>query len=142
VADLLVRLTTGETLTFSSAEWTDVEESGDGTLLVTRFDQDGGAEWSERYQERGFSNLVGKFRPESWDWWRTSLSTEIPVSASDTARVLGLDPESRRYIVACEGRYGPFVGDGITNASCVSPSAITLERARELLEERRGNDSR
>jgi DNA topoisomerase-1 len=56
------------------------------------------------------------------------------------ARELGLDPSSGRAIRVRRGRFGPYVTDGETNASLPrgeTAEAITLERALELLAERR-----
>jgi len=53
---------------------------------------------------------------------------------------VGADPVSGRPIVVKEGRFGPYVTDGETNASLRTgddPEAVTLERAVELLTERR-----
>jgi DNA topoisomerase-1 len=53
---------------------------------------------------------------------------------------LGADPASGRAIVLRDGRFGPYVTDGETNASLRrgdTPDAVTLERAAELLAERR-----
>jgi DNA topoisomerase-1 len=53
---------------------------------------------------------------------------------------LGADPASGKPIVVKDGRFGPYVTDGETNASLRrgdTPEAITLERAVELLAERR-----
>ncbi|HET8529233.1 MAG TPA: type I DNA topoisomerase [Gaiellaceae bacterium] len=53
---------------------------------------------------------------------------------------LGADPASGRKIVVKEGRFGPYVTDGETNASLRTgddPAALTQERALELLAERR-----
>jgi DNA topoisomerase-1 len=53
---------------------------------------------------------------------------------------LGTDPSSNRPIVLRDGRFGPYVTDGETNASLRrgdTPDGITLERAVELLAERR-----
>ncbi|WP_307857284.1 type I DNA topoisomerase [Mycobacterium sp. SM1] len=55
-------------------------------------------------------------------------------------RELGTDPESGHQIVIKEGRFGPYVTDGEINASLRAGddvSAITVERAAELLAERR-----
>ncbi len=55
-------------------------------------------------------------------------------------RELGPDPTSNRPIVVKQGRFGPYVTDGETNASLRrgdSPESITMERALELFEERR-----
>ncbi len=53
---------------------------------------------------------------------------------------LGPDPSSGKPIVVKDGRFGPYVTDGATNASLRrsdTPEGITLERAVELLAERR-----
>ena len=55
-------------------------------------------------------------------------------------RELGTDPVSQKPVVLKEGRYGPYVTDGETNASLRrgdSIEEISLERAAELLQERR-----
>ena len=56
---------------------------------------------------------------------------------------LGIDPASEKLIVMKEGRFGPYVTDGITNASLRrgdDPETITNDRAVELLAERRIKD--
>jgi DNA topoisomerase-1 len=53
---------------------------------------------------------------------------------------LGPDPVSGKPVVVKEGRFGPYVTDGETNASLRetdNPETISLERAAELLAERR-----
>jgi DNA topoisomerase-1 len=53
---------------------------------------------------------------------------------------LGDDPASGKPIVLREGRFGPYVTDGETNASLRkgdTPESITVQRAVELLAERR-----
>jgi DNA topoisomerase-1 len=55
-------------------------------------------------------------------------------------RELGPDPVTGQPVVVKEGRFGPYVTDGITNASLRkgdSVDAVTLERAAELLADRR-----
>jgi DNA topoisomerase-1 len=55
-------------------------------------------------------------------------------------RDLGADPSSGRPVVVKEGRFGPYVTDGETNASLRAGDAVeslTLDRAVELLTERR-----
>ena len=57
---------------------------------------------------------------------------------------LGPDPQSGKALVVKDGRFGPYVTDGETNASLRrgdSPEAITLERAVELLAERRAKSA-
>ena len=61
-------------------------------------------------------------------------------AAAPPLRELGPDPVSKGEIVVREGRFGPYVTDGTTNASLRSgddPRAITSERAAELLRDRR-----
>jgi DNA topoisomerase-1 len=55
---------------------------------------------------------------------------------------LGEDPRTGSKVVVKSGRYGPYVTDGETNASLprdLAPEDVTLERASEMLEERRKN---
>jgi DNA topoisomerase-1 len=55
-------------------------------------------------------------------------------------RELGADPVSERPVVVKEGRFGPYVTDGETNASLRKGDLveeITIERAAELLQIRR-----
>jgi DNA topoisomerase-1 len=55
-------------------------------------------------------------------------------------RELGDDPASGKQVVVREGRFGPYVTDGDTNASLRKGDAveeITIERAAELLADRR-----
>jgi DNA topoisomerase-1 len=55
-------------------------------------------------------------------------------------RELGQDPSSGRAVLVKEGRFGPYVTDGETNASLRagdSVETLTLERGIELLAERR-----
>jgi DNA topoisomerase I len=61
-------------------------------------------------------------------------------AAAPPLRELGDDPASGKPIVLKDGRFGPYVTDGETNASLRagdSVEEITPERARELLQERR-----
>ena len=55
-------------------------------------------------------------------------------------RELGADPVSGKPVVVREGRFGPYVTDGETNASLRKGDAVdsvTIERAAELLADRR-----
>src|SRR5207249_7579454 len=55
-------------------------------------------------------------------------------------RELGADPGTEKPIVVRSGRFGPYVTDGETNASLRrgdDPETVTLDRAIELLAERR-----
>jgi len=61
-------------------------------------------------------------------------------AAAAPLRELGADPATGENVVVKEGRFGPYVTDGATNASLRkgdSVDDITLERAAELLVERR-----
>jgi DNA topoisomerase-1 len=61
-------------------------------------------------------------------------------AAAAPLRELGPDPVSGEPVVVKEGRFGPYVTDGTTNASLRkgdSVEDVTIERAAELLEERR-----
>ncbi|HEX2272740.1 MAG TPA: type I DNA topoisomerase [Acidimicrobiales bacterium] len=62
------------------------------------------------------------------------------MAAAGPLRQLGTDPASGAPVELREGRFGPYVTDGTTNASLRagdSPEEITLERAAELLQDRR-----
>jgi DNA topoisomerase-1 len=61
-------------------------------------------------------------------------------AATKPLRELGTDPVGGSEIVLKEGRFGPYVTDGETNASLRKgddPETVTLDRAVELLAERR-----
>ncbi|MEV0586756.1 type I DNA topoisomerase [Nonomuraea sp. NPDC050310] len=61
-------------------------------------------------------------------------------AAAAPLRELGDDPNSKKPVVVKEGRFGPYVTDGETNASLRKGDTvedITIERAAELLAERR-----
>src|SRR5207237_1275441 len=61
-------------------------------------------------------------------------------AAAAPLRELGPDPASGENVVVKEGRFGPYVTDGTTNASLRkgdTVDGVTLERAAELLQERR-----
>lgn len=54
--------------------------------------------------------------------------------------VVGVDPTTGYRILLKEGRFGPYVTDGVTNASlgrADDPSTVSVERASDLLAERR-----
>ena len=60
--------------------------------------------------------------------------------AAAPGKEIGEDPATKAMITLKEGRFGPYVTDGETNASlrrADDPEKITLERASELLAERR-----
>ena len=61
-------------------------------------------------------------------------------TAAGPLRELGADPETGLPMVLRDGRFGPYVTDGTTNASLRrgdEVETITVERAAELLAERR-----
>jgi DNA topoisomerase I len=61
-------------------------------------------------------------------------------AAAPPLRELGADPVSGKPVVVREGRFGPYVTDGESNASLRkgdSVEEVTIERAAELLAERR-----
>jgi DNA topoisomerase I len=61
-------------------------------------------------------------------------------AAKPPLRELGPDPVSAKPVVLKEGRFGPYVTDGETNASLKrgdDPETVTIERAAELLADRR-----
>jgi DNA topoisomerase I len=61
-------------------------------------------------------------------------------AAAGPLRELGADPASGRPVVVRDGRFGPYVTDGETNATLRKGDAVetvTLERAAELLAEKR-----
>jgi DNA topoisomerase-1 len=61
-------------------------------------------------------------------------------TAAGPLRELGADPGTGQPVVVREGRFGPYVTDGTTNASLRKgddPETVTIERAAELLADRR-----
>jgi DNA topoisomerase-1 len=65
-------------------------------------------------------------------------------TAKPPLKELGPDPQSGKPLVVKDGRFGPYVTDGQTNASLRrgdSPESITVERAVELLAERRAKSA-
>jgi len=61
-------------------------------------------------------------------------------AAKPPLRELGDDPVSGKPVVVKEGRFGPYVTDGETNASLRKGDVVeevTIERAAELLQDRR-----
>jgi DNA topoisomerase-1 len=57
--------------------------------------------------------------------------------------VVGIDPSSGKEVQLKEGRFGPYVTDGETNASlrrADDPATISIDRAADLLAERRAKD--
>ncbi len=61
-------------------------------------------------------------------------------AAADPGKEIGPDPTTESMIMLKDGRFGPYVTDGETNASlrvADDPNTITLQRAVELLADRR-----
>ena len=61
-------------------------------------------------------------------------------AAKPPLRELGADPGTGKPIVVKDGRFGPYVTDGVTNASLRrgdDVESLTLDRAQELLADRR-----
>ncbi|MCW2366231.1 DNA topoisomerase-1 [Sphingobium sp. B7D2B] len=59
--------------------------------------------------------------------------------AAEPLKVLGAHPRTEAEIKLMEGRYGPYVTDGTTNATLpksVAPDALTLEEAAQLIDAR------
>ncbi len=66
-------------------------------------------------------------------------------AAAGPLRELGADPVTGRPVVVRTGRFGPYVTDGESNATLRlgdTPESITLDRACELLAERRNAEPR
>jgi DNA topoisomerase-1 len=64
--------------------------------------------------------------------------------AKPPLRELGNDPTTGLAMVIKDGRFGPYVTDGITNASLRSaddPETLSVERASDLLSERRSKEA-
>ncbi|GAA0974002.1 type I DNA topoisomerase [Acrocarpospora macrocephala] len=64
-------------------------------------------------------------------------------AAAPPLRELGDDPNSNKPVVVKDGRFGPYVTDGVTNASLRKGDTveeITIARAAELLAERRARE--
>jgi DNA topoisomerase-1 len=60
-------------------------------------------------------------------------------AAREPLKILGAHPRTEAEIKLMEGRFGPYVTDGTTNATLpksITPDALTLEEAAQLLDER------
>ncbi len=64
-------------------------------------------------------------------------------AAQPPLRELGVDPLTDKPMVIKDGRFGPYVTDGETNASLrrgMTPETMTIEQASEMLSEKRAKD--
>lgn len=55
---------------------------------------------------------------------------------------LGVDPESKGKILVKDGRYGPYITDGVTNVTIpktIDPKDVTSEQAIEMLKKKRSS---
>ena len=71
---------------------------------------------------------------------RQDLMYAFRMAAKAPLKELGPDPVTQGQVTVREGRFGPYVTDGETNASLRKGDdveTITIERAGELLAERR-----
>ena len=60
-------------------------------------------------------------------------------ASREPLRVLGPHPRTEAEIKLMEGRYGPYVTDGTTNATLpktIAPDQLTLEEAAQLIDAR------
>ena len=60
-------------------------------------------------------------------------------AAREPLKVLGAHPRTELELKVMEGRFGPYVTDGTTNATlpkAVTPEALTLEEAAQLIDDR------
>ncbi|TSC80599.1 MAG: DNA topoisomerase I [Candidatus Peregrinibacteria bacterium Gr01-1014_25] len=67
-------------------------------------------------------------------------ATERKKRAAEPLRVLGSDPATGAEMLIKDGRYGPYITDGKTNASLpkkFDPQTVTVEEAAELLAKKR-----
>ncbi len=65
-------------------------------------------------------------------------------AAAGPLREIGADPTTGKVVVVREGRFGPYVTDGETNASLRTaddPMTVSIERASDLLSERRAKEA-
>lgn len=130
---LIIRLSSGETVTFEPDEWSRFDVNDDGAFVIYRFDSDADAPFDEESHAFGRVRSVGYFRAEQWEWWRRSLSSHQDVT-EPSKRLLGCDPATGRLIYLCQGRRGPYVTDGLMNTSS---DAATIEEALLALRDRK-----
>ncbi len=64
--------------------------------------------------------------------------------AAGPLREIGPDPTTNLHVVVRDGRFGPYVTDGVTNASLRTaddPMTVSIDRASDLLSERRAKEA-
>jgi DNA topoisomerase-1 len=64
--------------------------------------------------------------------------------AAGPLREIGADPTTNLHVVVRDGRFGPYVTDGVTNASLRTaddPMTVSIDRASDLLSERRAKEA-
>jgi DNA topoisomerase-1 len=83
--------------------------------------------------ETGMNAAVSKLADAAAGAGKTRGASREPIA------VLGTHPESGKEIKVMEGRFGPYVTDGSTNATLpksADPKSISLEEAAKLIDER------
>jgi DNA topoisomerase I len=83
--------------------------------------------------ETGMNAAVAKLADTAAGGGRQRGASREPIS------VLGKHPASGGEIKVMAGRYGPYVTDGVTNATLpkgAKPEAVTLEEALRLIDDR------
>ncbi len=63
-------------------------------------------------------------------------------AAAPPLREMGTDPLTEKALVIKDGRFGPYVTDGESNASLrrgQTPESLSIEQASEMLAEKRAN---
>ena len=83
--------------------------------------------------ETGMNAAVVKLAEAAAGGGRPQRGAQAPL------RVLGAHPRTEAEIKLMEGRYGPYVTDGETNATLpktIAPDALTLEEAAQLIDAR------
>ena len=90
-------------------------------------------EWQHRRPEEvGMNAAVAKLADAANGGGRRAGSRE-------PLKVLGAHPRTEAEIKLMEGRFGPYVTDGTTNATLpktLAPEQLTLEEAAQLIDER------
>ncbi|WP_395245722.1 topoisomerase C-terminal repeat-containing protein [Agromyces sp. MMS24-K17] len=98
--------------------------TGDGVWMKKRIAQFGNA----KYRSRERWNLTGEARQSSA---ANEIANRQQNPLSYTVRTLGLDPATGEQIVLKDGRFGPYVTNGVTNA--IVPRAQPLDEVNIAL---------